>query len=134
VIGCLYHSVFFSMCTFKSAVFLSCCLALLFKPRGQVFCPSVRILLDFHWDCFNDPRFFGFCYYIFFYFPCSQCIVVAILSCNFIKLRCKTASIAILLPLANAIHIYFRIITPYPLISLILHCRGIQLTTIWGWI
>ena len=134
LICCPYCHVFFPMGTFKLTVVLSCCLTLFFKPRGQMFCPSVRVPLDFNWDYLNDPCVECLCYQVVFYLLSSQFIIMAILLCDFIEFNCKTGPIAIFFPFANAVHVKFGIIIPYPHIALLLHCRGSQLRTVQEWI
>jgi hypothetical protein len=49
--------VSFSICPFQPTVVLSSFFASVIKPWGQVFIPSVWILLKLYWVCFDDTRF-----------------------------------------------------------------------------
>ena len=113
----------FPIHTFLLFVCLSCSFALLFKPWGQMLCPSVRILLDLNVDLFYNPRFLCFSYQKFLSFPGPQFIVMAVLDYNVIECLCETTTITMCLPFPNAFHIISCIIAPYPLISLLYYCR-----------
>ena len=110
--------VFLPMYTFLLSVSLSCRFAGCFKPWGQVFCPTVGILLDLDCRCFYDPRFPRFSYQKFLYIDCPEIIIISVLCGDGIKRLCKTATVAMGLPLVDTVHIFACIFLSYPLISL----------------
>lgn len=111
------YLVFFALCTFQPTVSLSCFLARVIKPWGQVFIPSVWILLYLKWVCFKDTRFLCLCYQKLLYFASPEIIILTKLGCDCIKILFKTILITMGLPLGNTFHIFFCVVLAYPLIT-----------------
>jgi hypothetical protein len=116
---------------FQFTVLLSSCLARVIKPWGQVFVPSVWILLYLQRVCFKDTRFECLCYQKFFYFTGPEIIIFTILGGNCIKVLRKTSPVAMGFPLGNTFHVIVRVILAYPLITFQFNCRGGRSDVIW---
>jgi hypothetical protein len=95
------------------------------EPWGQVFGPSVGVLLYFDYLCFNYSCFFGFSDEEFLQFDRAQFIVIAVSGCNFFKLLREITSIAVDLPLRYAMHVCARVFFSNPFITFPFHCRGV---------
>ena len=121
----------FALCTFQFMVPLSSFLTRVIKPWGQVFVPSVWILLYLDWVCFKDTRCECLCYQKFFYFTGPEIIIGTILGCNCIKVLCKTSPVAMGFPLGNTFHVLFCVILAYPLIAFQFNCRSVRSIVIW---
>ena len=116
--------VLFALCTFQLTVPLLSFLARVIKPWGQVFIPSVWILLYLKWVCFKDTRFLCLCYQKLLYFASPEIIILTKLGCDCIKILFKTILITMGLPLGNTFHIFFCVVLAYPLITFQFNCRS----------